>query len=118
MCIKEGQSTTRPVLLEGHNYGYWKARMKAFIKNMDEKAWRSMLTGWNLPLLATDEGRVVPKPKTEWTEQEERLAMGNAKALNAIFSAVDKTIFKLILNCESAKEAWDTLPLTLKELTR
>ncbi|CAM8900188.1 unnamed protein product [Rhodiola kirilowii] len=35
--------------------------------------------------------------------------MGNAKALNAIFSAVDESIFKLILNCESAKEAWDTL---------
>ncbi|CAM8940908.1 unnamed protein product [Rhodiola kirilowii] len=109
MSIKEGQSTTRPVLLEGHTYGYWKTRMKAFIKNVDEKAWRSVLTGWNPPLLATDEGRVVHKLETEWTEQEERLAMGNAKALNAIFSAVDKTIFKLILNCESAKEAWDTL---------
>ncbi|CAM8904112.1 unnamed protein product [Rhodiola kirilowii] len=109
MSIKEGQSTTRPVLLEGHNYGYWKARMKAFIKNKDEKAWRSMLTGWNPPLLATDGGKIVPKPETEWSEQEERLAMGNAKALNAIFSAVDESIFKLILNCESAKEAWDTL---------
>ncbi|CAM8877475.1 unnamed protein product [Rhodiola kirilowii] len=109
MSIKEGQSTTRPVLLEGHNYGYWKARMKAFIKNVDEKAWRFVLTDWNPPLLATDEGKIVPKPETEWSEQEERLAMGNAKALNAIFSAVDESIFKLILNCESAKEAWDTL---------
>ncbi|CAM8880240.1 unnamed protein product [Rhodiola kirilowii] len=109
MSIKEGQSTTRPVLLEGHNYGYWKARMKAFIKNVDEKAWSSVLTDWNPPLLATNEGRVVHKLETEWTEQEERLAMGNAKALNAIFSAVDETIFKLILNCERAKEAWDTL---------
>ncbi|CAM8914042.1 unnamed protein product [Rhodiola kirilowii] len=109
MSIKEGQSTTHSVLLEGHNYGYWKARTKAFIKNVDEKAWRSVLTSWNPPLLATDEGRVVHKPETEWTEQEERLAMGNAKALNAIFSAVDEIIFKLILNCESAKEAWDTL---------
>ncbi|CAM8883190.1 unnamed protein product [Rhodiola kirilowii] len=109
MSIKEEQITTRPVLLEGHNYGYWKARMKAFIKNVDEKAWRSMLTRWNPPLLATDEGRVVHKPETEWIEQEERLAMRNAKALNAIFSVEDETIFKLILNCESANEAWDTL---------
>ncbi|CAM8989878.1 unnamed protein product [Rhodiola kirilowii] len=109
MSIKECQSTTRPVLLEGPNYGYWKARMKAFIKNVDEKAWRSVLTGWTTPLLATDEGKFVPKPEIEWSEQEERLAMGNAKALNAIFSAVDESVFKLILNCESAKEAWDTL---------
>ncbi|CAM9000924.1 unnamed protein product [Rhodiola kirilowii] len=109
MSNKEGQSTTRSVLLEGPNYGYWKARMKAFIKNVDEKAWRSVLTGWTAPLLATYEGKFVPKPEIEWSEQEERLAMGNAKALNAIFSAVDESIFKLILNCESAKEAWDTL---------
>ncbi|CAM8954171.1 unnamed protein product [Rhodiola kirilowii] len=109
MSIKEGQSTTRPVLLEGPNYGYWKARMKAFIKNVDEKAWRSVLTGWNPPLLATSDGKAFPKPETEWFELEEHLAMGNAKALNAIFSAVDESIFKLILNCESAKEAWDTL---------
>ncbi|CAM8878268.1 unnamed protein product [Rhodiola kirilowii] len=59
MSIKEGQSTTRLVLLEGHNYGYSKARMKEIIKNVDEKAWRSVLTGGNPPLFATDEGLCI-----------------------------------------------------------
>ena len=30
--MKERQSIGRPLLLKGHNYGYWKARMKAFLK--------------------------------------------------------------------------------------
>ncbi|CAM8986766.1 unnamed protein product [Rhodiola kirilowii] len=38
MSLKEGQSTNRPPLLEGPNYGYWKSKMKAFLKSLDEKA--------------------------------------------------------------------------------
>ncbi|CAM8963861.1 unnamed protein product [Rhodiola kirilowii] len=37
MSLKEGQSTNRPPLLEGPNYGYWKSKMKAFLKSLDEK---------------------------------------------------------------------------------
>ena len=35
--LKESGSTNRPPLLDGTNYGYWKARMCAFIKSIDEK---------------------------------------------------------------------------------
>lgn len=56
-------------------------------------------------MLAISDRKSKPKPEVEWTDREERLAMGNAKALNAIFSAIDEDIFKLISNCESAKEA-------------
>ncbi|CAM8925740.1 unnamed protein product [Rhodiola kirilowii] len=35
MSLKEGQSTTRPPLLEGSNYGYWKSKMKAFLKSLN-----------------------------------------------------------------------------------
>ena len=36
--LKEGGSTNRPPLLHGKNYDYWKTRMHAFIKSIDEKA--------------------------------------------------------------------------------
>ena len=32
--MKEGDSTSRPPLLNGMNYGYWKARICAFIKSI------------------------------------------------------------------------------------
>ena len=38
--MKEGGFTSPPPFLDGMNYGYWKARMCAFIKSIDEKAWR------------------------------------------------------------------------------
>ena len=41
----------KPSYLEGVNYPYWKARMKVFIKTIDEKAWRSILIGWGLSLV-------------------------------------------------------------------
>ena len=43
--LKEGGSVVRPPLLDGSNYSYWKARMKAFIKAQDEKARRAVLNG-------------------------------------------------------------------------
>ncbi|CAM8929196.1 unnamed protein product [Rhodiola kirilowii] len=54
-------------------------------------------------------GEPVPKPEALWTEEEDKASMGNSKAMNAIFSAVDENVMKLIINCEVAKEAWDIL---------
>ena len=107
--MKEGASVQRPPLLDGTNFSYWKARMKAFIKSMDEKAWRAILTGWQHPMKTDDKNEVVKKPEIEWTTEEDRLANSNSKALNAIFSAVDVHQFKLISTCEVAKEAWEIL---------
>ncbi|CAM8895754.1 unnamed protein product [Rhodiola kirilowii] len=105
MSLKEGQSTNRPPLLEGPNYGYWKFKMKAFLKSQDEKAWRVVLVGWTQPVMANPEGVMVPKPKVLWTDADEKAVAGISKAMNAIFSGVDENLFKLIANCEISKEA-------------
>lgn len=34
---KEGGSVNRPLVLDGPNYDYWKARMIVFLKSMDNK---------------------------------------------------------------------------------
>ncbi|CAM8913742.1 unnamed protein product [Rhodiola kirilowii] len=59
MSLKEGQSTNRPPLLEGTNYGYWKSVMKAFLKSLDEKTWRAVLIGWTPPMMTNTERAVV-----------------------------------------------------------
>ncbi|CAM8940406.1 unnamed protein product [Rhodiola kirilowii] len=51
MTLKEGQSTTRPPLLEGSNYASWKPKMKSFLKSLDERAWKAVLTGWTEPTM-------------------------------------------------------------------
>ncbi|CAM8893232.1 unnamed protein product [Rhodiola kirilowii] len=109
MSLKEGQSTNRPPLLEGPNYAYWKSKMKAFLKSLDERAWRAVMIGWTEPMMANPEGAVMPKPEALWSEADDVAAVGNSKALNAIVYGVDENVFKLIAECEVAKEAWDIL---------
>ncbi|VFQ69092.1 unnamed protein product [Cuscuta campestris] len=52
------------------------------------------------------------KPFEEYSKTEAIAAEFNDKAVNAIFGAVDSTHYKLISNCDNAKEAWDILEVT------
>ncbi|XP_012850949.1 PREDICTED: uncharacterized protein LOC105970659 [Erythranthe guttata] len=109
---REGSSTTRPPLLIGPNYSYWKSKMKMFIKSIDERAWRAIITGWTPPMIKGEDKAEVFKPEADWSDGEILLANYNSRALNAIFSAVDDNQFKLIASCESAKRAWEILQVT------
>ncbi|CAM8920240.1 unnamed protein product [Rhodiola kirilowii] len=109
MNLKEGQSITRPSLLEGLNYATWKPVMRSFLKSLDEKVWKAVLKGWTEPMMNNLTGESIPKPEALWTEEEDKASMRNSKAMNAIFFAVDENVMKLIINCEVAKEAWDIL---------
>ena len=60
------------------------ARMKAFIKALDEKAWRSMLIGWKHPTIKYDKGNVTLTPEEKWFGDDDKLANYNSKALNVI----------------------------------
>ena len=112
LCEMEGMtsggSVTRPPLLDGKNYSYWKSRMIAFLKSLEHKAWKSVLTGWTAPLMP--DGTI--KMEANWTQAEDDQALGNNTALNAIFNGVTPNVFKLISQCSVAKEAWETLQTT------
>ncbi|KAK0585986.1 hypothetical protein LWI29_037409 [Acer saccharum] len=38
-----------PPLLKGHNYGFWKLRMKAYIRSIDVRAWMTVEEGYLAP---------------------------------------------------------------------
>ncbi|XP_073120251.1 uncharacterized protein [Henckelia pumila] len=50
-----------------------------------------------------------PKPRAQWTTNENTAAIYNAKALNAIFTSVDMNMFNLIGDCICARDAWKKL---------
>ncbi|KAI3462099.1 hypothetical protein Pfo_018762 [Paulownia fortunei] len=60
--------------------------MRAFIKLIDEKAWK----------FVNEKRKVVLKPEDLWTTLDNELTSYNSKALNAIFSVVDSNQFWLI----------------------
>ncbi|CAM8982585.1 unnamed protein product [Rhodiola kirilowii] len=109
MDLREGQNITRPPLLEGNKYGYWRVRMKAFLKSQDEAIWEAVEQGWTHPVATDKEGKVSPLTKDKWTEDHKSAEAANSKAMNAIFSGVDGKNFKMISTCEIAKTAWDIL---------
>ncbi|KAG9444820.1 hypothetical protein H6P81_016160 [Aristolochia fimbriata] len=55
--------------------------------------------------------KIVEKPDTEWTKEEERLSNCNSKALNAIFGGVNDEQFRRISACTTAQEAWKILEM-------
>ncbi|KAK0587081.1 hypothetical protein LWI29_016995 [Acer saccharum] len=109
--MTEGASNSRPPLLKGHNYGFWKLRMKAYIRSIDERAWMTVEEGYLAPNKIVD-GVTVSKPRSEWSTNEFELAKWHHRAVNAIFGGVDSRQFSYIQNLETAKEAWEALQVT------
>ena len=49
MDNKEGGPVNRPPILDDTNYDYWKVRMTAFLKSIDNKTWKNIVKGWKHP---------------------------------------------------------------------
>jgi hypothetical protein len=88
--------------------------MSAFLKSIDSKTWKAVLKGSEHPVtLDADGNRTnVLKPEEEWTAVEDEVALGNSKALNALFNGVDKNMFRLIKQCTVAMDGWEILKTT------
>ena len=92
---------------DGNNYAYWKVRIKAFLKYIDERVWLSIKNGWKRPTT----------PVNEWNTAQKEAANFNSKAMSAIFNAVSMEEFKRISNVEIAHIAWSILQ-TMHEGTK
>ena len=84
---------------DGNNYAYWKVKIKAFLKSIDERVWNSIEYGWEKPITPVSESQ---------TSQKEAAAF-NSKAMNVILNAVSMEEFKRIPNVEVAYTAWNIL---------
>ena len=97
--MEHKRSLVIPPPFDGNNYAYWKVRMKAFVKLIDERVWNSVEYGWEKPTT----------PVSEWqTSQKEETAF-NSKTMNTIFNVVSMEEFKRISNVEVAHTTWNIL---------
>ena len=97
--MEHGHSLVIPPHFDGNNYAYWKVRMKAFLKSIDERVWNSVEYEWEKPTI----------PVSEWQTSQKEAAAFNSKAMNAIFNAVSMEEFKRISNVEVVHTAWNIL---------
>jgi hypothetical protein len=84
---------------DGTDYGYWKARMRFFLKSID--CWSIVETRWTKPEETTLE--LVPQKNAR---------LSNDKALHVQCQPLSPSEFAKISNCESAQEAWQILETT------
>ena len=90
--MEHGYSLVIPPHFDGNNYAYWKVRMKAFLKSIDERVQNSVEYRWEKSTT----------PVSEWQTSQKIAASFNSKAMNAIFNAVSMEEFKRISNIEVA----------------
>ena len=85
--------------------------MKATIKGLDPLAWKAIESGLTTPVARGDDGKDVPKGEELWTDEENKMAKFNPRALTVIHCSVVRKQFKLIRGCEAAKDAWNILQI-------
>ena len=90
--MEHGHSLMIPPHFDGNNYAYWKVRMKAFLKSINERVWNFIEYGWEKPIT----------PVSEWQNSHKEAVTFNSKAMNAIFNAVSIEEFKRISNVKVA----------------
>jgi len=95
--MEHGHSLVMPAHFDENNYTYWKARMKAFLKSLDERVWLSIEYGWERPSTTISEWTIFQKEATNF----------NSKAMNAIFNIVSMEEFKRISNVKVAHTTWN-----------
>ena len=100
--FKEGHSTQRPPLFDGSNYNYWKCRMKIYLQSIGFDLWNIVESDYNKPTT----------PYSEWTLVERTNANLDAKAMNALFCAMDKNEFNRVSTSNTAHQIWHTLEVT------
>ena len=93
--MEHGHSLVIPPHFNGNNYAYWKVRIKAFLKSIDERVRNSVEYELEKPTT----------PVNEWQTSQKEAAAFNSKAMNAIFNAVSMEEFKRISNVEVAHTA-------------
>ena len=95
----EGQHASRPPFFNGSNYGYWKCRMAIFLKSIDFAVWKIVEHPYTSP----------SADYSLWSDEEKKMANLNAKAMNALYCAIDQNEFNRISICESAYDIWHSL---------
>ncbi|KAL8511203.1 hypothetical protein ACS0TY_017865 [Phlomoides rotata] len=110
-------ATLKPPVLDGTNYAYWKPKMRMYIKSIDERAWRSILTSWEPPRTSADEdNEVTIKRELDWIAGEITTTSFNSKALNTIFATVDISMFKIISTVFQQKMDGTSFKCIVKDL--
>ncbi|CAH9126268.1 unnamed protein product [Cuscuta epithymum] len=116
--LEEGYSTVRPPMFNGQFYQFWKSRMENFIKADNYQVWNVIEGGDNVITKLNGEGKIVPKPKAEFTTNDYQKLEHNAQALKYLICGLGPAEHNRVLGCKTAKQMWDLLEVTHEGTSR
>ena len=93
--MDQSQSLNVPPYFDGSNYAFWKVRMRAFLRSIDEAVWDAVEIGWTRS----------EEAKSTWDKVALAASNANSKALNAIFCGMSPDEIHRISHITFAKEA-------------
>ncbi|XP_045786208.1 uncharacterized protein LOC123881543 [Trifolium pratense] len=99
---------TRPPFFDGEEYYIWKNRMQVFVRAVDFHAGRAIQNGPFIPTHIVD-GLTKEKPRSEWTDDDEKKVHADSRAKHFIFCALSNNQLSYVMNCDTAQEMWNTL---------
>ncbi|GJS31018.1 zf-CCHC domain-containing protein [Tanacetum coccineum] len=111
----EGQSMQRPPLFESDGFIYRKNRFETYVKSKDLDLWHVITDGDFPPIQnnpETKKDEVVPFHKQN-DDLKKKLAKNN-EAKMVMNNALPHKEYEIIFMCQTAKEIWDTLLITLQ----
>ena len=102
-----------------NDYDDWKIRMQAHLASMHEEMWSIIEDGppeitkanTDAAGLAAGAPQVIPKPRSEWTQEEKKRANLDNQARNVLYQTLDRGMFSKVKSCETAKEIWEKLAI-------
>ncbi|KAG5223123.1 UBN2 domain-containing protein [Salix suchowensis] len=79
--------------------------MKIYLQSIDFDLWLSIENGPHRPT-KTENGIEIPKSMIEYTDLDKRLLSMDAKAMNTLYCALNRSEFNRISSCKNARDIW------------
>ena len=87
--------------------------MENYIQAEDYELWMLIKNGPLIPKVIKEDGKVIIKKPEEFDSEDYRMIEKNAKAKKLLYFGLRPNEYTRIFECESAKEIWDALQLSL-----
>src|SRR3954462_9012107 len=82
--------------------------MRIYLELFNLEIWQIVESAYTPPTTSVD----------AWTVNDKKLMQTNAKVMNALFCALERTEFNRVSNCQTAHEIWNILEVTHEDTSR
>lgn len=101
--------------MSSKKYSHWKQMMKHHIIVDDFQLWKIIQKGLLKLEVKNSKWELVPKPVKDFDEIDYWKVEKNAKAIKMLTCGLSPMEFNRVSSCDTTKEIWDKLHVTLKE---